>query len=350
MTGGKTQMSNAIEPNTSASERPFTIVFAAGFAAAAVQSLFLREYLSVFSGNEIVIGIILALWLCATALGSLAGGKAVVLFHQTRLLVLVYFFSIIAGLLALRAVRLLYGPGEAVQPWMILVTVLGTQSLPAVFGGFFFSRFSQSVPGEKLYTAENAGAAAGLSVVTLCVLSRMPNGVIIAIVLAIMACIAVRPLWLLIALSAVLLALVLTDPVSVRWKYSMKVRTVASGYEGEIAESKNDGAKLTLLNNMIYRAEMAAPSIEQAVHIPVAMHDNNVRRALVIGNTDRLPNCGNIKMPRLNVSNPSRFSRPAFAAVPRLRPIGPCVLLMWCCSAGDFPKPWAGAGFIRSLF
>ena len=75
MTGGKKQMSNGIERNTSASDRPFSLVFATGFAAAAVQTLFLREYLSIFSGNEIVIGVVLALWLGATAAGSLIGAR-----------------------------------------------------------------------------------------------------------------------------------------------------------------------------------------------------------------------------------------------------------------------------------
>jgi hypothetical protein len=184
-------MSNATARNTSASDRSSGLVFATGVASAAVQTLFLREYLTLFSGNEIVIGVVLALWLCAAAAGSLVEARKT--FPRNRLFpVLVNFFSIIAGLLALRSVRLLFGPGTVLPLWTILLTVLATQSLPAFFGGFFFSGLSRGFTGAKLYAAENAGAAVGLTVVSIGILARFPNGVIISIVLAIMAFIAVR--------------------------------------------------------------------------------------------------------------------------------------------------------------
>jgi hypothetical protein len=89
---------------------------------------------------------------------------------------------------------------------------------------------------------------------------------------------------------AVLVPLVLSDHSTVRWKYTMKVQTVSSGYEGEIAESggADTGTTITLLNSAVYRTTMTLPSIEQSVHIPVAMHGNIVRRALVIGNAGQV--------------------------------------------------------------
>ena len=48
-----------------------------GFSGIVVQILLLREFLVVFSGNELAIGIILANWLILEAFGSLFVGKRV---------------------------------------------------------------------------------------------------------------------------------------------------------------------------------------------------------------------------------------------------------------------------------
>ena len=55
-----------------------TIIFAftlLGFAATIGQILVLRELLTVFSGTELAVAIVLAAWLFWTALGGLLGGK-----------------------------------------------------------------------------------------------------------------------------------------------------------------------------------------------------------------------------------------------------------------------------------
>ena len=46
-----------------------------GFAATVGQILVLRELLTVFSGTELAVAIILAAWLLWTAIGGLLGGK-----------------------------------------------------------------------------------------------------------------------------------------------------------------------------------------------------------------------------------------------------------------------------------
>ena len=46
-----------------------------GFAATIGQILVLRELLTVFSGTELAVAIVLAAWLFWTALGGLLGGK-----------------------------------------------------------------------------------------------------------------------------------------------------------------------------------------------------------------------------------------------------------------------------------
>jgi spermidine synthase len=316
-------------------------MFATGLTAAGVQIVFLREYLSIFSGNELVIGVILALWLLATAAGSYAGNRFE--FNNPRdtrfprfprLLSFLYVFSIISGLLLLRASRLLFQSGEVIPPWYILFIVLLTQSDAAFFGGFTFGRLARRGNGQRVYLMENAGAAAGLLFVSLCIIYHFSNGLVLAGTLfwfSMIICYYEFSVFfkfylirffnketvaasceadiegarqgggprgakqecngqsrqkqcsflLFPGLLFLIAGLIVIDPVSVRWKYGPNIDKVVNGHEGEIA-LKRGGA--VFLNNTLYRAGMALPSIEQAVHLPAAMHAGPLRRALVIGN------------------------------------------------------------------
>jgi spermidine synthase len=271
-------------------------MFATGLTAAAAQIVFLREYLSIFSGNELVIGVILAFWLLATAAGSYAGNRFELNNPRNprnpRLLSFLYVFSIILGLLLLRASRLLFQPGEVIPPWYIPLIVLLTQSDAAFFGGFTFGRLARRGNGGRVYLMENAGAVAGLLFLSLCILLYGSNGAVIAGAMAFFAIVAFWPhrglltdrksTFIYYAGSGLLIVIFLViDPISVHWKYGHNVDKVVNGCEGEIALSRGGAV---FLNNTLYRAGMALPSIEQAVHLPAAMHTGPLHRALVICN------------------------------------------------------------------
>jgi hypothetical protein len=152
-------MSSATVRNTSASSGPpLRFMAAAGLAAAAAQVIFLREYLTVFSGNELVIGLVFALWLLAAAAGSRAGGAFA--FGKWRLLSFLYVVSVVLGVLLLRASRLLFLPGVVVPPWAVALIVLLTQSDAAFFGGLVYGRLARQGGGARLYLVENAGPPA----------------------------------------------------------------------------------------------------------------------------------------------------------------------------------------------
>ena len=318
------------------------LMFATGLTAAAVQTLFLREYLSIFSGNELVIGIILALWLLATAAGSYAGSRLEPSGPQQRLFSFLYVFSIILGLLLLRAARLLFQPGEVIPPWYVPLIVLLTQSDAAFFGGYVFGKLSRQGNGERIYLTENAGAAAGLLFVSVCIIAHISNSIILAGALFAFSIIAfskdfrgvisfyfqrncmlegrltaascgadiggacqgggpqgakqecsgqsrqIQYSFLFFAgLLLLIVGLIVIDPVSVRWKYAQNIDKVLNGYEGEIALRGSGGGDV-FLNNTLYRAAMPLPSIEQAVHLPAAMHTGPLRRALVVGNAGQV--------------------------------------------------------------
>jgi spermidine synthase len=280
-------------------------MFATGLAAAAVQLVFLREYLSIFSGNELVIGVVLALWLLATAVGSYAGSRIDI--HNEKLFPFLYVAAIILGILLLRASRLLFQPGVMIPPWAITLIVLFTQSDAAFFGGFTFGILSRRGEGKRLYFLENGGAVAGLLLVSMCLVTRVSNGMIAAGALLLFSILTCGygsigflysfvkkngrsgrlwgPVLLFPGMIVLVVGFMLVDPISIHWKYPRKVDRIMNGFEGEVAIA-SDGA--VFLNTTLYRADMPLPSIEQAVHVPAAMHAGALRNALVIGNAGQM--------------------------------------------------------------
>ena len=69
--------------------------FSLGFTAMATQLILLREFLSVFNGNELVIGIVLANWMVLTGLGALINRKTKVPAGLKGMMTGLYILSII---------------------------------------------------------------------------------------------------------------------------------------------------------------------------------------------------------------------------------------------------------------
>jgi spermidine synthase len=266
------------------------MVFAAGFSSAAVQILLIREYLTIFSGNELVIGVIFGLWLLFAALGSLAGSR--IDLPGQKIINVLYIGSVLLGILAIRAVRLLFDPGEMIAPWIIPIIVLLTQSDAAFFGGLVYGRISKIKSGSRLYLVENAGALTGLVFISSGILLHWSNGILISSTLALFITYAFfvdqsrikQSIAMCIVSLSMIAGFFYLDPQSIKWKYSLNVDAIYNSFGGEIAEKRGVDDTLILLNNSLYRMKMPLPSIEQSVHIPMAMHKGQVHRALVIGN------------------------------------------------------------------
>jgi spermidine synthase len=82
-------------------------VAALGVSAVMTQLALMRELLSAFSGNELVLGIILANWLLVTGLGAALGRTAGRIQNQGRILVLAQFLVALLPLIQVLAVRTL---------------------------------------------------------------------------------------------------------------------------------------------------------------------------------------------------------------------------------------------------
>lgn len=145
---------------------------AVGFTSIMTQTILLREFLSVFSGNELVIGIVLASWMILTGVGSFLGrfaGKAkhrldliIILFLLTALLpiVTVFLLSYLRNLVF--PVGALIGLVESLYSSFLLL-------LPyCVISGLLFTLFAQTASEQgnsnliaSVYCWESLGSIVG---------------------------------------------------------------------------------------------------------------------------------------------------------------------------------------------
>jgi hypothetical protein len=255
-------------------------IFLVGLAAAALQCLYIREYLAVFLGNELVVGLALAGWLAAGGAGSLIGARFPRLITASTLAALIV--AVAAGsLLLIRASRLPFAAGEAIPPLAILGVLLLTEAPLSFLCGYAFGAFSSATRDEALYGLESSGNAAGNVLVYLCVLANLANALSAALGCAGLALICgrrLRPLG--VALAAIVL-LVAADRASVAWKYASAPERVQYGREGEIAWQVNGRDTAVMVNGAVYRATVDKAYAEQATHLPLAER-LGARRALVI--------------------------------------------------------------------
>ena len=139
---------------------PIAIFLFAGFSTVVVQSLFIREMLVVFQGNELSVGIILSHWLLGTALGNFFASRS--RYFTRSGLSLVYILSGIAVLsmfFVTRDLRSLLGifPGEGISlKTTFLSSILILLPLGASVGAQFAFAFS-FLKGARLSCAAASG-------------------------------------------------------------------------------------------------------------------------------------------------------------------------------------------------
>lgn len=267
------------------SSGPSALVFSAGLFSAALQSVYFREYLSVFSGNELSLGMIFAVWLLAAGAGSMAAARAA----RTRgpaingpKAACLLAASAAAGIFIIRASRLVFAPGELLGP-LAMAGVLAASELPfALANGFVLGTLlSSPAKPHRLYAWENAGAFVGALAVYACILLYAKNSLIVVVAMAPLALVCMRKAWLTGACVAVAALLLAFDHASVQWKYSVPVRQVVYGHEGEIVPITAGSDTTFLQNGTVYKSSMQRPALEQAVHIPMGERPQ-AERTLVI--------------------------------------------------------------------
>ncbi|HAJ79992.1 MAG TPA: hypothetical protein DCO75_09500 [Fibrobacteres bacterium] len=260
-------------------DKPTIIIAAAAIASTAVQCIFLREYLAVFSGNELVVGVVLSIWLCAAGTGSIKGQNVSGRFLPialTALLPLAIF-----GLYCIRASRLFFSPGELIGPLPVIGLCVLSEAPFAFVNGYIFGMLSGNNQTRNSYGLESLGALIGSILTYICVLFYLKNSIMILFaILPFFSIFLKRKSIIFPAIAAMVLLFCLND-ISMHWKYPFSFSGIIYGREGEIVRINSGSDSTYMLNGILYKSTAEKAIVEQAVHIPMAqriVHGN----ALVI--------------------------------------------------------------------
>jgi len=267
------------------SSSPALLIFSAGVFSAAVQSVYFRECLSVFSGNEISIGMILSVWLACTGLGTALAARAraeKTRSFNARTPAALLIIAAIAGMFLVRAGRLPLLQGQTVSPLAMLGILMASEAPVTVINGYVLGRlFSSGQNSRQLYGWENSGGVAGALCVYACILLFVHNSFIVVFAALPLLWLCLGSPWQFAVAAAALVALWALDGPSIQWKYNVPVNRILYGHEGEIVPVVSGKDTTFLQNGVVYKSNLQKPALEQAVHIPMAQRPSE-KQALVI--------------------------------------------------------------------
>lgn len=147
-------------------------IFTIGFTTLVAQIIFLREFISVYNGNELIVGIVLANWMFTTALGAYLGKFIKKIERRKNLIGFAY---ILLGVLPLLLVYLIYFsleflfvPGQMVNMVEVFVISFITLLPFCIVSGILFTILSTQYSAligtnviNKVYAFEAFGALIG---------------------------------------------------------------------------------------------------------------------------------------------------------------------------------------------
>lgn len=139
------------------------LLFLLGFSSSITQVIMLRQFLSVFYGNEFIVGYIIAIWMSLTGLGAWIGGKnekvtsyKFVLLSVLPLLTIIILYFIKSHI---------FLPGVEINAWQLFVLILLSLMPYCLLSGNIFRTLSNSLngtlKGSKIYAFETAGGVIG---------------------------------------------------------------------------------------------------------------------------------------------------------------------------------------------
>jgi spermidine synthase len=143
-----------------------------GFTTVITQIILLREFLSVFQGNELVTGLILSSWMILTGLGAYIGRYNKYILRKNAFL---FYQLVVTGLLPIITVTLLdtlknivFEPGIAISPFQIAGSAIILLLPFCLFSGFSFTFFASAISRQQqhnridiAYALEAAGSVTG---------------------------------------------------------------------------------------------------------------------------------------------------------------------------------------------
>lgn len=282
-------------------------IFVLGFSTFLVQVAFLREYLAVYNGNEIGIGLFFGGWMFSNALGAFFGNRLMknlnitfgfVLFH-----ILLAFVPFLSSFLGYFIKGEFFHPGEMISLSNLLwISFIYLFPFCFIAGAFFpFTSFVISdIKRENLigksYAFESLGAIFGALIINLLILNYVELKSILLIVL--ITNLAFFYIHLLFwkqfqIVRALLFVLVFIfgfivygiDYKQILEKYLYKnqqIEKVVDTRYGNIVVTDIQGEKNVFLNNSHIINELQVSENEEKVHFPMLLY-KKPKNILVIG-------------------------------------------------------------------
>ncbi len=303
-------------PAQSASPSPKTprllvaTLLLAGAASVVAQIVLLRELLCLFEGNEFFLGLMLAVWLLATAAGSGALGRALATSRRQRRLAaalqVIAALALPTAIILIRSSRILFPavPGEVLGPGRMLLTSLLALGICAPVSGIQFAVASRwwmqegaaSVASatSSAYLLEALGAAGGgllASMALLPMFSSLHIALLMAAVQLLLAAWIVFPSRRALPLSVLLVfGAALSWPsvsgwerktLGFQWPGLGLVETSNSKY-GALAVVETDGGRSLAQSGILLFTAGDTEAAEEAVHFPLLQHPAP-RTVLLVG-------------------------------------------------------------------
>ncbi len=295
--------------NKSVNKNYILIISTLGLVTIATQIVLLREFLSVFYGNELVIGIILTNWMLLTALGAYIGrisekyirsiASSVTLLAVLALLPLVLIFL----MYYLRDV--VFIPGTMINLVQIFLSSL-TLLLPfCIISGFTFTLLSYILSRDhernlisKAYSWESTGSIVGgilFNLILIWFLQTFESLILLsAVVLGVLLYISLKwkfrvPMLILPLLLAGVLVLNFSmdlDRVIRSFLFQgQQVEYFKSTPYGNIAVTKNQGQLNFYENNLLLFSSNQPTENEETVHYTMIQHPKPEKVLLLSGGT-----------------------------------------------------------------
>ncbi|MEO0095143.1 MAG: methyltransferase [candidate division WOR-3 bacterium] len=269
-------------------------VFISGFGAVISQTMIMREMLAFFSGNELISGIILFLWLLWTGLGSVIYAK--IKFKSKpeenyTILLFILCLALLFSFIFIRcAPRLLSLPfGEVTGFHKIILISLIALCPPCSIIGALFPAASTILKPSKVYLIESLGSFIGGIILSFLLINILPpSGNFILLISMLLfagyACLEKRIILIISILPLFLFVIINKIEIQLK-KAQMPGQNLIGVHEskyGNIAITKSE-SQINFYTNGVF--DFAYPDIyssEEAVHYPLLIH-KNPQNVLLVG-------------------------------------------------------------------
>ncbi len=282
------------------------VVLSLGFTSTITQIILLREFLSVFYGNELVIGIILGNWMIITGIGSYLGKYSEKIKWQSGLIILLGFLLGLFPVMTVCLLRFLrntiFLPGEMIGIYQIIYSSFVLLLPFCLVSGFTFSFLSviasknyESNIISKVYSIESFGSLLGgfiFSVVLIFFLSTFQS---LKLLLILNLSVTVFLMWdnyrkiIRIVSSAIIVFITIiflgTDLDSVTRKYLFPYQQIIFFKDtpyGNLAVTEQGEQKNFFENGTLLFSTNDPATNEEIVHYGMIQH-SNPKHVLLIG-------------------------------------------------------------------